>query len=194
MSAGKTNGIVIGIVSDLEDPDNLARVRVKYPHLADQESQWARLATPMAGKERGFFCRPEVGDEVLVCFEQGDIRRPYILGSLWSSADMPPADDGNASDNNWRFIHSRSGHVVKLDDTDGSEKVEIIGKDEKHKIVIDVAGDKIQIICDSGDVEVTAKGDIAIEAENVKISARSSMDLKAPNGTMTIEGQLVKIN
>ena len=194
MSAGpKDNGIVVGIVTNLEDPENLGRVRLIYPHLNDQESQWARIASPMAGKERGFFFRPEVDDEVLVAFELGDIRRPYILGGLWSSADKPPAGDGSTKENNWRFIHSRSGHVIKLDDTDGSEKVEIIGKDEQHKIVIDVAGDKIQIICESGDVELTANGDINIEGENVNISARSDMTLSA-SGTMTIEGQLVKLN
>lgn len=195
MSAGpQENGIVVGVVTDIDDPQTLGRVRVKYPHLNDQESQWARIASPMAGKERGFYFCPELEDEVLVGFELGDIRRPYILGALWSSADMPPPDDGNAAANNWRFIRSRSGHIVRLDDTDGSEKVEIIGKDEKHKLVIDVAGDKIQIICDSGSVEVTASGDITMEGANVNISATGDMKLSAPSGTMTIEGQLVKIN
>lgn len=195
MSAGpKANGIVVGIVTSLEDPESLGRVRVKYPHLDDKESQWARLVAPMAGPERGFFFRPEVDDEVLVAFELGDIRRPYILGGLWSSADKPPPDDGKAKENNWRFIHSRSGHIVKLDDTSGSEKVEIIGKDDKHKIIIDVAGDKIQIICDSGDIEVKAEqGTVKIDAQDIKITATKDMTLEA-TGTMTIKGQKVKIN
>jgi uncharacterized protein involved in type VI secretion and phage assembly len=195
MSAGpKENGIVVGIVTSLEDPESLGRIRVKYPHLNDKESQWARLVAPMAGQERGFFFRPEVEDEVLVAFELGDVRRPYILGGLWSSADKPPADDGDAAANNWRFIHSRSGHIIKLDDTNGSEKVEIIGKDEKHKIIIDVAGDRIQIICDSGDVEVKAEqGTVKVDAKEVKITAAQDMTLEA-SGTMTIKGQKVKIN
>lgn len=195
MAAGpRANGIAVGIVTNLEDPEGLGRVRVKYPHLNDQESQWARLVAPMAGQERGFFFRPEVEDEVLIAFELGDVRRPYILGGLWSSVDKPPPDDGNAAENNWRFIHSRSGHIVKLDDTSGGEKVEIIGKDEKHKIIIDVAGDKIQIICDSGDVEVKAEaGTVNIEAQEINLSATQNMTLEA-GGTMTINGQMVKIN
>lgn len=188
------NGIMVGIVKNLEDPDNLGRVRVTYPQLDDQESQWARLVTPMAGAERGMFFRPEKDDEVLVAFEKGDPRRPYILGGLWSTVDAPPADDGNAKENNWRFIKSRSGHLLKFDDTSGSEKIEIIDKDEKHKIVIDCSEDKIQIICDSGDVEVSAtSGTVKVEAQTVEVKATGDMNLEA-TGTMTIKGSTVNIN
>src|SRR5581483_3964040 len=128
MQGHRENGIMIGVVADLADPDRLGRVRVRFPCLADQLSDWARLATPMAGAGRGFFMRPEVGDEVLVGFELGEPRRPYVLGALWSKKDQPPPDDGNASKNNWRFIQSRSGHIVKLDDTQGKEKIEVIDK------------------------------------------------------------------
>jgi uncharacterized protein involved in type VI secretion and phage assembly len=86
----RENGIVIGIVADLDDPEKIGRVRVKFPHLANQMSQWARLASPMGGKQRGFFMRPEVDDEVLVVFEQGDPRRPNVIGGFWSTADPPP--------------------------------------------------------------------------------------------------------
>ena len=84
MGGQQVNGIVIGLVTDLADPENLGRVRARYPYLGDEISDWARLVTPMAGKDRGVFFRPEVGDEVLVAFELGDVRRPYVLGSLWS--------------------------------------------------------------------------------------------------------------
>src|SRR5215212_313772 len=99
-----TNGIVIGLVIDLKDEENIGRVKVKYPHLEDQPSDWARLASPMAGNKRGTFFRPEVGDEVLVAFEHGEPRRPYIIGALWSKVDPPPPDDGDTEKNNWRFI------------------------------------------------------------------------------------------
>jgi uncharacterized protein involved in type VI secretion and phage assembly len=91
---GKENGIVVAIVDDLNDQDDLGRVRVRYPHLNDEISDWARVATPMGGKGRGLFFRPEKNDEVLVAFELGDPRRPYIVGGLWSKADPPPEDDG----------------------------------------------------------------------------------------------------
>lgn len=188
------NGIVIGEVSSLEDPMKLGRVRVTFPHLNDQTSDWARLVSLMAGADRGVFFRPEVGDEVLVAFEQGDPRRPYILGSVWSKTDLPPADDGDAKKNNWRFIRSRSGHLLKLDDTDGGEKVEIIDKDEKHKIIIDTSGDKIEITCDSGDVMVNAEsGKVQVKASDITVESTGGMTLKAAS-TMTIQGAKVDIN
>src|SRR5262249_33149164 len=151
------NGIVVGVVVNIDDPLNIARVMVRFPHLAEQESYWARLVTPMAGKKRGFHMRPEGGDEVLVAFEHGDIRFPYVLGGVWSQPDEPPPFDGGEAANNWRFMHSRSGHIFKFDDKPGAEKIEIIDKSGSHKIVIDAVNQKIQVICDSGDVEVTAK-------------------------------------
>ncbi len=190
----RDNGIIIGLVSDLNDPEGLGRVKVKFPTLNDEESDWARLAMPMAGSDRGTFFRPEVKDEVLVAFEHGDARRPYVVGSLWSKTDKPPKDDGNATQNNWRFIQSRSGHIIKLDDTQGQEKIEIIDKDGAHKIVIDSANKKIQVICDTGDVEVKAgAGTVKIEALTVEIKATANMTLEA-SGTMTIKGATVNIN
>ncbi len=194
MSSQQVNGIIIGLVTDLADPENLARVRVSYPYLGDETSDWARLVTPMAGKNRGVFFRPEVGDEVLVAFELGDVRRPYILGSLWSTTDTPPPDDGNAKQNNLRAIHSRSGNKVILDDTKGKEKISIIGSDGERKIVFDIAGKKIQITCDSGDIEVSASaGNVKVDATTVSVKASGNMNLEA-SGTMTIKGATVNIN
>jgi uncharacterized protein involved in type VI secretion and phage assembly len=195
MPAYQENGIVIGLVTDLQDPENLGRVRVKFPHLADQPSDWARLASPMAGKDRGLFMRPEVDDEVLVAFEHGDPRRPYIIGALWSKTDTPPADDGKPKENNWRFIKSRSGAIIKLNDTNGSETVEVIDKTGSLKIVLNSAKKKIQVTADSGDIEVKAgAGNIKIEAaSNVEIKATGNMNLEA-SGTMTIKGATVNIN
>ena len=194
MTMQRENGIIIGEVIDLEDPDGLGRVRVRFPYLGDQPSNWAKIASPMAGKNRGLFFRPEVGDEVLVAFEMGEPRRPYVLGGLWSSVDTPPPDDGNAKENNWRFFKSRSGHIWKFDDTKGSERIEVIDKDGRHTIVIDSSGDKIQIICDSGNVEIKATaGKVQIDATNVEITASASMKLES-SGEMTIKGSVVNIN
>lgn len=194
MEGERVNGIIIGVVTDLADPESIGRVRVMFPYLSEQASNWARLVTPMAGKDRGLFLRPEVGDEVLVAFELGDPQRPYILGSLWSTVDAPPQDDGQAKQNNWRFIKSRSGHIVKLDDTQGAEKIEIIGSDNQRRVVFDIAGQKIQIVCDQGDVEVSAPaGTVKVEAMTVEVKASANMNLEA-TGTMTIKGATVNIN
>lgn len=189
------NGIMIGIVTSLEDKEDHGRIQVKYPTQKDQKSDWARLVSQMAGNERGMFFRPEVGDEVLVAFEHGDPRRPYILGSMWSETDKRPKDDGNNKENNWRFIRSRSGHVVKLDDTKGKEKIEIIDKDEKRRIVIDTSEQKIRIASDGGDVEIkVSSGNVSVDASgNITMKAQGSISIEA-NGTLTLKGSKVEIN
>ena len=194
MPASQQNGILIGIVESLEDPEQLGRVRVKYPTLGDQLSDWARLVTLMAGPDRGARFVPEKNDEVLVAFEQGDPRRPYILGALWSKPDKPPPDDGKQKENNWRYIKSRSGHILRFDDTDGKEKVEILDKDNKRKIILDVAGKMITILCEEGDISISAKkGKVSVEADTVNVESQKDMSIKA-GGTLTLKGQKININ
>ena len=85
------DGPIIGIVTNINDPDKLGRVKVKFPTLgASEESHWARIATPLTGAERGAHFLPEVNDEVLVAFVHGDINHPYIIGGLWNGMDKPP--------------------------------------------------------------------------------------------------------
>lgn len=189
----ESSGVVVGIVDSLKDDDRLGRVRVRFPHLEDQQSELARLATLMAGPDRGAFFRPEPGDEVLLAFEYNDWRRPYIIGSLWSKKDPPPTDDGQEK-NNWRFFKSRSGQLIKLDDTDGAEKIELVGKGGKHTVVVDSGANNIRVVSDSGDVTVTANaGRVTVNAKTVEITAREQMTLSA-GGTLTIRGATVKIN
>jgi uncharacterized protein involved in type VI secretion and phage assembly len=190
----RTNGVVIGTVSSLEDDENLGRVTVKFPYFDREESDKARLATLMAGKGMGTYFVPEVGDEVLVAFEQGDPRRPYILGCVWSKPDPPPKTDGKPKDNNWRFIQSRCGHIFLLDDTAGKEKIALIDKDNKRQVIIDSGNNKIQVLCDLGDVEIKAPtGSVTIEAKSITLKA--TVDLNLSGTTVTeIKGGIVKIN
>jgi uncharacterized protein involved in type VI secretion and phage assembly len=122
-------GAVVGVVSSIDDPDKLGRVRVQFPWLKeDLESRWARLVSFMAGADRGGVFRPEVGDEVLVLFEHGDLRFPYIIGGLWNGKDAMPSERGGEAGNDIRLIKSRSGHTIILDDTSGSEKITVTDK------------------------------------------------------------------
>jgi uncharacterized protein involved in type VI secretion and phage assembly len=177
MPRGRDNGLVVGVVDDLADPEDLGRVRVKLPHLDDTLSDWAPIVSPMSGKDRGMLFRPERDDTVLVAFEMGDPRRPYVLGAFWSKPSPPPALGDPAKENNWRVIRSRSGHVVRLDDTAGSERIEIIDAKERLKIVVDTAANEIALTSDGGTVRV--------EASTVEISA---------SGTLTLKGSRVEIN
>lgn len=192
----RANNLVIGVVTSLEDPDGLGRVKVRYPHLADNESDWAKLVTPMAGANRGLFMRPEVGDEVMVALEFGDYRRPYVIGSVWNRPDPPPQDDGKPKENNWRFIRSRSGHIVKLDDTQGAEKIEIVDKTGTNSIVFDSVGNTITITAsqtvkiEAPSVQVTGTTDVKVEAPKVEVSGQTQVSVSAPTIELKAQGQM----
>lgn len=203
---GLVQGVVTGMVTNLNDPDNLGRVKVKYDWLGDNiESDWMRIATPMAGAERGFYYLPEVNDEVLIAFERGNVHHPYVVGVLWSNTDKPPKPNSDVVGDgkvNERIIKSRSGHLVILDDTDGSEQIIIRDKTEKNEIVIDSSQNSMTIKVD-GDFTVEAKGkitlkstqDMALESQaNGNIKTSGNLDVEAQgNGTvkgtqLTLEG------
>jgi uncharacterized protein involved in type VI secretion and phage assembly len=191
-ASGRIYGVVVGIVTDNKDPDGLGRVKVRFPWLAsDAESAWARVATLMAGGGRGSFFLPEVEDEVLVAFEHGDLRYPYILGALWNGQDKPP--DGNADGrNDRRLLKSRSGMTLLLDDTAGGEKIEIADKDGQHRLVVDMAHRKI-IITAQGDIDITApQGTITISAKTLDLRSTGATEVEA-TGTLSVQGQTVNI-
>ncbi len=192
------NGIMVGVVTSLEDPAALGRVRVRLPVLADAEGNWAQIAALMAGKDRGTLFRPEVGDAVLVACKMGDIDRLYVLGALWNQADPPPAMGEPAKDNNLRVIRSRSGHILKFNDKAGAETLELIDKSGQRMLTIDCAGkavnllskgegDTLTVAAPSGTVKVGA-------AQKVEISvSQGDVSVTAPAGTISLKGMTVNI-
>jgi uncharacterized protein involved in type VI secretion and phage assembly len=189
----KIAGVVIGVVSKNKDEDGLNRVKVTFPWLSqDEESHWARVATFMAGEKRGALFLPEVGDEVLVAFEHGDVNRPFVIGVLWNGADKPPLTNSDGK-NNKRLIQSRSGHRIILDDTDGNEKIEIKDKTEKNAIVWDTASNTITISTDKDICLKAPQGKIVLDAQEVSIKSSAKTDIEA-SGTLTVKGATVNIN
>ena len=190
--SGRNYGVVVGLVTNNKDPDGMGRVKVKFPWLSDQEeSWWARMAVPMAGPSRGTYFLPEVDDEVLVAFEHGDVRFPYIVGAVWNGKDAPPTTNSDGK-NNIRLIKSRSGHIIRLDDTDGNEKVEIIDKQGTNSITIKSSDNSITICC-NGKMTLTANGIEISSQADIKIQAAASMDINA-GAPLTIKGAVVNIN
>jgi uncharacterized protein involved in type VI secretion and phage assembly len=197
----RIQGVVIGLVTNNQDPAQLGRVKVKFPWLNDtDESHWARIATPMAGKTGSFYCLPEIDDEVLVAFEQGDPRFPYILGMLWNGKDLPP-DKNESKKNDVRLIRSRSGHEIRLNDTQGQEKFEIIDKSGKNKLTFDTTDNTITITSKK-DITLSApKGTIKLSAQTLAlestqqttVQADTGLDLKA-NATMNLKGTIINLN
>jgi len=204
---GRVFGVVVGVVTNNQDPDKLGRVKVRFPWLSqDDESYWARIAVLMAGNDRGTWFLPEVDDEVLVAFEHGDVRMPYVLGALWNGVDTPPRDNSDGK-NNERVIRSRSGHelvfnddsdggkeqvsittkaghTVVLDDTSGQENITIKDKTGSNSVVIDSVQNAITI---------SAQMKISLKAQTIEIEADTMLTAKA-GATLTIQGALVKIN
>jgi uncharacterized protein involved in type VI secretion and phage assembly len=193
----KISGVVLAVVTNNQDPEKLGRVKLKFPWRDDtDESEWSRIASLMAGNDRGTYFLPEVGDEVLVSFEHGDIQQPIVIGGLWNGKDKPPTTNQNGK-NDVRMIKSRSGHIFSLNDESGKETIEIHTK-AGHKIILDDSSgsEKIEIIdktgnnsisIDSNQNSVTLKGGtkISLQASLIEIKADASLDLK---------GGVVKIN
>ncbi len=212
----RISGVVVGVVTNNQDPDGMGRVKLKFPWLSpEDESHWARVASPMAGKERGLYLLPEVEDEVLVAFEHGDVRFPYVVGSLWNGKDAPPEsnDDG---ENNVRVLKSRSGHVVRLNDKDGEESIEITDKSGKNSIVIKTADNAVTITADkditlsapngsikldAASIEMKTSQDTKVEAVNLelkssantKVEAGANLDAKA-SAMMNLKGSMINLN
>ena len=187
-------GVVVATVNDVNDPEEAGRVRLGYPWLdADYVSGWARTVQAGAGKERGATVLPEVGDEVLVVFEQGDFRRPYVLGGLYNGIDQPdpgpvPLVDSGSGAVNRRSIVSRRGHRFDLLDQDGkSEGISISSKGGKVSLTLDATGTKVTVHSD-GSVLVEGTQGVVVDAASAKLELKGGeISLKATQG-VTVDG------
>jgi uncharacterized protein involved in type VI secretion and phage assembly len=147
------------------------------------------------GNQRGIEFLPEINDEVLVGFEQGDVHHPYVLGGLWNGQDKPPADKSKAVSGGkvqQRVIRSRAGHTITLDDNDGAGGITIADKNG-NSILIDSGSNKLEITM-QGDVEVKSQGKMSFKAQGpVEISG---MGVKIDGGASTVDvkGSVINLN
>lgn len=173
-------GVYPALVVDVQDPDNQGRVRVRLPWSPDPQQSayevWARLATMMAGNNRGTWFVPDVDDEVLLLFEAGDPRRPYVVGALWNGSDAPP--ETMDADNNLKTILSRAGIRITMDDTSGAVKLtlatpgsnSVVLDDGQRTITVsDSSGNSIKL--ESSGITVTAAAKVTVNAATVEVSA-----------------------
>ena len=190
-------GLTIGIVTNNKDPDGLGRVRVKFPALSDaEESWWARVVTPGGGSQAGLIFIPQIDDEVLVGFEHGDLRRPFVLGGLWGPSARPPLHhDAFLAQNkvvewglktmNGSTLAIRSGtepaekhYKVALPDGTthymGSDKTEIVAMNKS-----------IELKSGQASILITDRGDIQIKGVNIKLDATQGITIDG----LTIAGK-----
>jgi phage protein D/phage baseplate assembly protein gpV len=199
-------GLVPAIVTNNKDPDNMGRVKLKFPWIdPNLESNWARVIAPGAGNMRGIFWLPEVNDEVMVAFEHGDFNHPYIVGGVWNGQDatVETANAAVAADGKVkiRTLKTRTGHLIRFTDEDAGGKIEIIDAKQGTTITLDGAQKSLTIIC-KGDVKLDATGKVNLTATgNVDMSSSGNFTVKATGnlnveatGNLTLKGQMVNIN
>jgi uncharacterized protein involved in type VI secretion and phage assembly len=179
---GRFYGLYPALVLDVRDPDNQGRVKVSLPWSPDPSGgsyeAWARMANAMGGANRGFWAIPDVNTEVLIGFEGGDPRRPYVLGGLWNGRDAPPDSMDGAGKNARKVFRSRNGVKITLDDTDGQESLtletpagqQVVLRDGPGSIEArDANGNSVRM--EAAGVTVVASAKVTVQAATAEISA-----------------------
>jgi uncharacterized protein involved in type VI secretion and phage assembly len=210
----RLRGVYLGIVTANTDNggDSKYQVKLKFPWLpsssGQEETHFARIAIPMGGPTRGTYFLPEVDDQVLVVFEHGYVERPIVIGALWSAKQKPPEKNADGA-NNFRVIKSRAGHRLIFDDTAGAERVILVDKTKKNKILLDSANKVVTIETASGDIEITAQAAVRLHGNAVNVTTTGAIEGKGSmkltvatkamvnvkaSGTLTIQAANIQMN
>ncbi len=201
LDAWGQNGLVVGIVTNNKNDENPGTVKVKFPTFTDtDESAWARLVMPGAGNNKGMVMMPEINDEVVVGFEHGDLRRPYIIGAVWNGKDKFPAPvNGQLIDagavQEWS-IQTRSGHKLAFHDGTKPEESNFgvalsdtttklyLGKD---KVQLHAASKSLELKSGSASITIDDQGNITIKGAKITIDAEQ--DLAASGANVTLKSK-----
>lgn len=197
-------GVYPAIVTDLLDPDSLGRVEVSFPWLGEDDENdvraWATLASPYADNNQGLMIVPEVDSQVVVAFEAGNLRRPYVIGSAWNGRASQPENPSTA--NNLRLLKSRAGSRLEFDDSTGSAKitlttsagVQIVLEDSGKATVSTPLGHKVTLDDTGQQVSVShALGcSVSLSATSVSIQGNVSVSVTAP--TVKVDAAFVQFS
>jgi uncharacterized protein involved in type VI secretion and phage assembly len=171
-------------VTDVNDPEGLNRVQVKLLNYDGFDNQngtlWARVATPFAGNNRGAFMLPDVGDEVIVTFVNGDSRYPVVIGSLWNGRDAAPETLGGSGDSvdRWTIVGKAGTRIAIEEPSSGQPKISLTTPQGQSTEITDQGGGKIEclaagttITVDPSGVSVQCPGKVTIEASQVEVTS-----------------------
>jgi len=193
---GRFYGVYPALVTDVVDPDGQGRVRVQLPWSPDPDGSeyeaWARVATMMAGPNRGSWFIPDPEDEVLVVFEAGDPRRPYVVGGLWNGQDAPPEQMDQAGRNEKKVLRSRNGVTITLDDADGQETLRLETPAGQVVTLQDGPASIEARDANGNSVKMEAAGVTVTAAAKVTVNAGSSMEVNA--ATVTVNAAMSKFS
>lgn len=170
----RTSSNQLGMVADNKDPKKLGRIKISFWWMeSKQMTPWVKVATPYSHKKAGFYFVPAKNSRVLVGFEDGDVEKPYCLGTLFDEDANPEPDwAGNANDSNAKIhaIRTASGNTIEFYDSGGEEKIRIYDAKNKNEITLDSANDELKI---------SASGTLKINAENIEIKANNGLKIEA---------------
>jgi uncharacterized protein involved in type VI secretion and phage assembly len=162
--------VVIGVVEDTDDPQGWGRVRVRYGFLgSDSRSNWASIATPMAGKDRGIWFVPEVGDEAVLVFDRGDVNWPIIIGFMWNGEDTAPSTSTKE-----RMIRSVNGHTIRFWDSTPQS-----GGNQGGIAIEDTSGNFV--VLTNGKVTIRAAGVLELDAATIVLTSSGVTRVVTPN-------------
>jgi uncharacterized protein involved in type VI secretion and phage assembly len=186
----RVSGVMSGVVSSVSDPANLGRIQVQFDWMdGAPQSYWARVAAPMAGGKRGAFFMPELNDEVLVSFDQGDVGNAYVVGYCWSGADQPPTTDLKQ-----RGITTVLGHKLIFDDNPGTDKITLTTPNG-YELILDEMGQKITLTTQGGvTVEVDDPGaggpqiQLTLPTGNSLVLSATGLDVTVATGAVNVTG------
>jgi uncharacterized protein involved in type VI secretion and phage assembly len=184
---GRWYGVYPATVTQIkQDPDGLGRVKLSLPWAPDtgagKYEAWARIATLMGGSNRGSWFIPDSGDEVLVAFEGGDPRRPFVLGGLWNGKDKPPESMDGAGKNDKKVLRSRRGVKVTLDDTSGQEAL----------LLETPGGNKLKLSDGPGVIEISDSNGNSIKLQASGITIQSSAKVTLTASSVDVSAGMVK--
>lgn len=208
-------GLVMGVITDNQDPDELGRVKVSIDLLGEIiTTDWIPILNFYSSPDAGSYFLPDIDTKVIVSFIGKGIYNPIVLGGIWGAFQPPPVSEENSGadlngdgENTLKFIRSRSGQRIIFDDTDGEEKIQIISKDATTRFEFLVADEMINIESDK-DITIKAGGKLSIEAEEttmifeggmsleaagLSVDSSDALELKSGSG-ITVEGSAVKLN
>lgn len=185
---GRFYGAYPAVVRDVKDPDGLGRVKVALPWSPDGSGgsyeAWARVATLMAGRNRGSWFVPDVDDEVLVVFMAGDVRQPAVVGGMWNGVDTPPAQMDGGGQNYIKALRSRNGVKITLDDHDGQEQL-ILETPGGQKVTLKDGPGQIELQDSNGNsIKLETAGVTVTTSAKVTVNAGAAVEINAATVTV----------
>lgn len=190
--ASSVDSIVVGVVTNNNDPEKMGRVKVQFPYLTENESFWAPVLTPAAGNERGLSMLPVAGEQVVVAFENGDSSFPYVLGSVFNGKDKP-GEEMAVADGSYAM---KSDHKALI-----AAKEDITLRTDQGKWIIEVKSGEITETVNSpgnytgkfdGKWDLTATGAMTVESKQGVTIKAPSINVEA-QGTLSLKGAQVSV-